>query len=350
MKSKPLAILHIGVEKTGTTTIQEFLYQNRERLIRQGIFFPELITPRNHRPLAVYCSKSKKSNQFTRLNDIDDPGKREKWKLDFRQLFELEMKKIDGGISTVIFSSEHFTTLLKDKEEISRLESALAPFISSIRILVYIRRQDLIAGSMISNAARAGHHGKMHLESGRLFHKHYYNFFKLINKWSKIFGREKIMIRIFERDQLANNDLLEDFMQQARIEPDRQFMIPGRLNISLSSAAVEAAWFFNNKWPAQQYDGDLNELRKLRLELINRVNKKYPGPGKMLCLEDAKKHIKKYRRSNRRLAKKWLGRKNLFSIDLSMYSYSEGKANPDLIRKLVEDFVKEKGLNYTSEA
>lgn len=345
MPHKPLAILHIGVEKTGTTTIQEFLYQNRERLIGQGIFFPELITPRNHRPLAVYCSKSKMSNQFTCLSDIDNPLKREKWKSDFRQLFDLEMKKIDERTRSVIFSSEHFSALLRDKEELKRLNSTLDPFFSSIRIVVYIRRQDLIAGSMISNAARVGH-GKMLPEGNQILHKHYYNFYKFINKWSEIFGKENIIIRIFERDQLKDNNLLTDFMQQSGVNPDRSFSMPGRMNASLSDAAVESAWFFNNKWPVQQYQGDLNALRKLRLELINKVNERYPGPGKMLRLEDAKKFLKKYRRSNGRLARKWFARKNLFSEDFSIYSNNAEKTSPDLIRKIVGDFIEEKGLTF----
>ena len=38
-------ILHIGMEKTGTTSIQSFLALNREELLRRGLFMPISLTP-----------------------------------------------------------------------------------------------------------------------------------------------------------------------------------------------------------------------------------------------------------------------------------------------------------------
>jgi len=48
------AILHIGTEKTGTTSIQLYLYENRARLARQGYLFPETCDYLSSRKLVVF--------------------------------------------------------------------------------------------------------------------------------------------------------------------------------------------------------------------------------------------------------------------------------------------------------
>src|SRR5690606_33106823 len=37
---KKKVILHIGLPKTGSTALQQALYQNREELLRQGVLYP----------------------------------------------------------------------------------------------------------------------------------------------------------------------------------------------------------------------------------------------------------------------------------------------------------------------
>lgn len=343
MANKPTAIIHIGVEKTGTTTIQEFLFQNKNLLKQQGIWFPKIITARNHRPLAVYCCKPDRSNQFTRQYNIENPKKRKEWRAEFREIFSMEMPKESNEYKKVIFSSEHFTTFLKGKSEIRLLKSFLEPYFASQTILVYIRRQDLVASSMINNAVKSGIGNK--LPTGKkIKSKHYYNYENLISKWSEVFGKENIRMRVYEKDRLNGKDLLVDFMDKAEILSDKRFTIPQWLNISLSATAVEAAWLFNKKYPSRNFKDDYSELRNLRLKLINQTNERYPGNGKMLNRRDAKKYFKQFRKSNCRLAKEWFGSKDLFCDDFSMYPKCEEKINPDLIHELVEDFIRREGI------
>ena len=52
------AILHIGTEKTGTTSIQNFLYSNRIKLGAQGILFSETAGYLSNQNLVVYAKKA----------------------------------------------------------------------------------------------------------------------------------------------------------------------------------------------------------------------------------------------------------------------------------------------------
>lgn len=340
---KPKFILHIGVEKTGTTTIQEFLHLNRSLLSDQGIYFPRFMNLRNHQKLAVFCSNEHKSNQFTKMNDIDEPGKRRKWKNDLSVLFDKKMKKLSGNYHSVLISAEHFSSLLREQNEIQNLKKFLGKYASSFSIIIYIRRQDLIAGSMISNAAKAGI-GKAMPAGDEIFRRHFYDYNQLLKKWSNVFERKNIRLCIFEKPQLQNGDLLKDFMMQAGISQDEQFKFPGRLNTSLSATAVEAAFLFNKLFPVDQSSMDLKTLRDFREDLITWVNQNYPGPGIKLLKHDAETFLKYYEKSNRQVALEWFGREQLFSSDFSMYTDNESKADPKIVHRLVNDFIKRKNL------
>lgn len=53
MKLKCL-YLHIGLEKTGTTSVQAFLHMNRAPLAQAGIWMPGCLGHLNHKLLAAY--------------------------------------------------------------------------------------------------------------------------------------------------------------------------------------------------------------------------------------------------------------------------------------------------------
>ena len=62
--------LHIGTEKTGTTTIQSFLLRNERRLNRIGYSSPKLDQEFNHRSLAVACFDDDHRDDFTSVCNI----------------------------------------------------------------------------------------------------------------------------------------------------------------------------------------------------------------------------------------------------------------------------------------
>jgi hypothetical protein len=341
---KPAATLHIGVEKTGSTTIQEFLHLNRQLLAKQGIWFPGFFGKRNHHQLAVYCNDSLRSNQFTRPKGIDDPESFREWKERFRISFQQEMEKHSGQHNHILFSSEHFSSQLKDTTEIARLKNMLDDYVSSYTVIIYIRRQDLLASSMISNSARVGLSTGLPTGS-EICARHFYNYRRLLKKWSEVFGKENIRLRIFEKEQLINQDLVQDFMQQAGIRQDEKFRLPQRMNTSLSATAIEAAWLFNQKFPIRNGRSDIQKINKLRLELISEIIEKYPGPGKMLLKDDARDFLNIYKKTNQKVAAEWFGREKLFSEDFSMYPEQEQIIDQPPINQIVNEFIAIRGLD-----
>lgn len=48
------AILHIGTEKTGTTSFQSFMHRNRDAVLARGVLYPDRLGGDNHRLIATY--------------------------------------------------------------------------------------------------------------------------------------------------------------------------------------------------------------------------------------------------------------------------------------------------------
>ncbi len=334
------AVLHIGIEKTGTTSIQEFLHLNRKLLQVQSINFPSFLGTRNHLKLAAFCMNDDNITQFAKQNSIDTPQQKKEWNKSLEKKFSNEIKQISKQVSTVIFSSEHFASYLKSQNEILRLKDFLSTFFYQFQVIIYIRRQDLIACSMAGTMAKAG------IENGiatgnNIIRKQYYNFDKTLKKWSLAFGKENICLRVFEESKLLQGDLILDFMHAAGIKNNPDFSLPSRLNTSPSAMAIEAAWHFIKIFPEQDDLSQWKLMRDFRVELMRQVSNRFPGPPKRLHKADAVNIYNFYHKSNLRVARQWLDREDLFMDDFSMYpeTGNEPQIDQKLVGEIVDNFI-----------
>jgi actin-related protein len=126
-------ILHIGFHKTGTTSIQHFLWRQRERLMRHGIAFYEgLHIPSNHVELHVAAMA------LERVTPIK--VKRNLWGgPDYRRQVEKRLRDFFSAVEagTYLFSAEGLS-YLRYPDEFAWLKSAL-PWPATI--LAYLRNR-----------------------------------------------------------------------------------------------------------------------------------------------------------------------------------------------------------------
>jgi hypothetical protein len=79
------AILHIGTEKTGTTSIQKFLYENRIKLGASGMLFPASAGFISNQNLVVYGKQAPESDLAPPSLDVNDATELAAWKEKFAQ-------------------------------------------------------------------------------------------------------------------------------------------------------------------------------------------------------------------------------------------------------------------------
>lgn len=192
MKSSPLIYLHIGTFKTGTTSIQNFLFQNRDKLLDQGILYPlSGIRERNsiaHHNLPVELIKENRSHLSQEMYDINAGG----WK----ELVE-EIKRFQG--EKVIISSEHFNRLVW--EEIEKIKEYLSNY--EVKIIVFLRRQDEYFISYYCQDVKIAHYWG-NIKSYISKYKNEGNYYQKLEPWKQIFGKENIIVKVFKKTLKTN--------------------------------------------------------------------------------------------------------------------------------------------------
>ena len=150
-------ILHIGTEKTGSTAIQQFLYDNTDALRSQRVHICQSAGEGNNRLLSGAFMDEEKQDDFLKGLNHKDIKTRRRWKTRVLKRFEKEARKAQKKCDVFIVSSEHFHSRLFSLVEVAALAEFLTPLFDEIEVICYLRRQDQMAVSRYSQALRAGH-------------------------------------------------------------------------------------------------------------------------------------------------------------------------------------------------
>ena len=153
------AIVHIGLEKTGSTAIQRWLAENRQALQASGVLMPASIGFPNHTKLVSACLDdgivdNLKSHHLYAAGLSEQQFRR----AIFTGLHD-EIRRERSPWHTLLITSELISSRLSLRSEIERLVDQLRCHVDRIRFVVFLRRQDHLALSRFSSILRSGHTG-----------------------------------------------------------------------------------------------------------------------------------------------------------------------------------------------
>lgn len=245
MKEPPIAYIHIGLEKTGTTTLQEFAYQNRNLLAEDNIYYPDSPGLKNHTNLPAYAY-DKNLNDLAERKNITNPNDRIYFRNKFEEEFKNEIRPIRDKKMHLLVSSEHLSSRVGDETEIRKLLSLFTSLKYQPKIIVYLRRQDEMLLSTYSTWVKCGATEDMNLNA---FQKKRYDYLAQLRLWENTVGKENIMVGLFHRDRLFKGDLILDFCDKINIDPSRYNKPEAKLNKSLSAIQLEYLKGFNIEVP-----------------------------------------------------------------------------------------------------
>lgn len=251
-------ILHIGTEKTGTTSIQEFLGINRAALAEQGLHVPEFLGARTHRWAAYMAENVDRIDHFSKeLGLAESVEKRQGRKQEIRAQLEEEVARHPG--CRWLISSEHLQSRLTTREEVERLADILKPLFSDIRILVYLRHPLATAISYWSMRVKGGAPLPALGEPGSFGH-HICDHRGILERWLAAFPSSPFCVRLFERQSFEAGDLIRDFCAAAGIDWQPELRMPPRLNETLSYQAIRLLARINEQVP-RWINGQINPNR-----------------------------------------------------------------------------------------
>jgi hypothetical protein len=322
-------LIHIGLEKTGTTSIQSLLNRNRDALLQESVFVSQSQHVGNNFHLALASYTTFRGDSLLRdlglssLNDIEAFRSRQVEKLEREAA---SAKKL--GATTFVLSSEHFQSRLKLLADIESFKSLLTQAgLNDFEIVVYLRNPLKIALSHHGMAIKKGIHIDAEAfgpENRRV--SQILNFDTSLKMWIQTFGRESLNVRLYPEGQSTSN-LLQDFigvlnpkLEIAKLE------LPGRENRNLSPSALQILNQLNSDSDLVKKLWDDRKFFKLLEEFAG-------GSGLQATSELETKYREHFAASNEWVRTEFFkDRDSLFESDLS----TKGTDAADLQRQNLE--------------
>jgi hypothetical protein len=287
--------LHIGIEKTGSTSIQAFLRANREALLRQGVLYPHATGEMNQVRLAAYAADAAAEDRVLRRHGAAEGAEQEAFRRRLEQ--ELETEAAESSATRMILSSEHCSSRLCSDAEVGRLRGLLERAGREFRIIVYLRRQDDLLLSKYSTSLKSGGVARFAVPSDP---EPRFAFAPMLERWARVFGEGALKVRVFDKTALAGSGLLRDFCAAADLDVSGLELREEPRNASLSVDALEVLRLLNEN---RLLDRDLSLHRRV-VQALGRIE----GPKLSLGSATRRRLLADYAAGNAEIARRWLGR------------------------------------------
>jgi hypothetical protein len=284
--------LHIGMGKTGTTTLQYGLKNNYQHLLNHGWLYPT--AGRYQQEGSVHHNVAFEIRKDPRFHPPAGGLKS----------LVAEISKTPA--ENIIISSEVF-----NQETIEPLNNALSQF-GPIKVVVYLRRQvysfqSLWAQMVKTCETAASFEEWAQSREGRG------NYFNYLEVWAKTFGKENIIVRPLESSQLKGN-ILEDFLLSCGFSPLEGLVLPKNRNISPGIKTLEAIRYFTKIFGVATPPLGEHYSYHISRMIINYSNKTdwNDQSPRLVSKELARKIEAEYDEINSNVAKHYLNQEKLF--------------------------------------
>ncbi len=311
-------LIHIGMPKTGTTALQSFLFNNNSNLEKYGWCYPFL--EGGETGYWERWSAEKNGNGYKLHADWIMNGMRTEW--------DKGMKKVLAHLKdkNVIISAENiygigtgrFIADAKEKYE-------------NIKVIVYLRRQDRVIESLYSQRIKSGIEYTAYYKPYNTFEEfvdsyvvsgNFLEYASKLDLISQIVGRDNLIVRIYEKQQLVGNNTITDFLSVLGIPTDRDdWERSPRENLSLGGNYLEISRLINS---LQNVDGFLEsgarisswsdeEVKHDFYNVCTRLSNSFDQDRKecgFFLLDERKKFLGQFASEDEQIAKEYLHRED----------------------------------------
>lgn len=203
--------IHIGFGKTGTSSVQEFFFGNREEFAKQDLQYPMTgLTPYAHHGLALF--------------QLPEMPK------GVQNLYaELLEEMLNSPCSKILLSSEQFCFL--KKAYVAKMKDILADF--QVKIIFYVRAQTKLIESTFLEWQKADLDYRGNVDNFYKEAKRGFDFLLRLQPWIEEFGSDSIIVRVYDKKVIGEDTCL-DVMQVLGLELNEKISEKNiRSNISL---------------------------------------------------------------------------------------------------------------------
>ena len=246
-------ILHIGMHKTGTTSIQKAL-----RGFDDGKTVYAKLSYENHSiPFATAFSDDYLNYHIWKRQGLSNSQIEEKKQ---ECLSEIKSALSDDHYQRIVFSGEGISVLTKS--ELEKLHSFLWQYSNDISIYAYIRHPGEYFTSHLQERIK---NNRAYIGMSELYRL---RFEKFISR----FGASKVNLRRYDPGTFVDGDVVQDFCNWIGLDKLSGKKI--ELNASFSTETVQCLYILNNSNPLSDGDVALNSARN---NLARQLQTLFPG-------------------------------------------------------------------------
>jgi hypothetical protein len=268
-------ILHIGCEKTGTSTTQRFLSLNRPKLKKDGVVYPVAggtLYGGSQTGYPVIARKEPWLTDMGRALNLENAAAVDAYRQELAGALQHEIQKVRRA-HTLIISSEHFHSRLRTTEEIAALRDFLSQFADRFEVIAFFRRQDRMAVSLYATHIKSGNPcPQPFLPALDLPETYYYRYDQIFLNWSAVFGRDAMRPVLFDSEELRSRGLYQHLCALCQFSLEGK-KLPEPQNASLSAPAAAFLMEVNR----QCREGLADLTRDERSLLIREIERLFPG-------------------------------------------------------------------------
>ncbi len=292
-------VLHIGTGKTGTSSVQFFLRDNRDRLLDLGHLYPTSPGRARHGKLSLFIKSDEEllsaPNWYQQKQS--DPTK-------FRKAFRRQLfSEIESsGVSRLILSDEVLYGC--SDSALRRLRAFTDRIAQSLRLVVYLRRQDDQMVSRYQQMVKTGEVRRL-AEWARQDMAMIYDYHARLRTWAGLLEPTEFVVRRFQRDRFVDGSLHQDFLDAVGVDTRAAELqqVPNR-NTSLDVESVEFLRLLNLY--RVEHEAAVPGLIDNR-PLVRRLVEASDGPVLTLPASFLDEFMSRWEESNQQVARHFLG-------------------------------------------
>jgi hypothetical protein len=299
--AKKKAIIHIGGHKTGSTAIQAFCALNAVRLARQDIVYPLELLTNPEKPWG--------QAHHGLVNLFMDAT-------TFWKTFDLRPKKMnDEDVvaylkalpreKNILLSTENLVWL--DTKSINALRQYLDGF--DVVVVLYVRRQDNAMQALYQTVVTSIGETRQFDDYVDDVVRGLFQYDKIAEDWQSVFGAGKLVVRVYESDQLYRRDAVLDFMHvlenilQTKIDSSDWNRNVGAVNRGLPAHITGLIRYHNNFFSKKL------TVRAIRI-IARLLYKNSRGSYDIIRPSQRRELLESFAESNENLARKILRRED----------------------------------------
>lgn len=200
--------LHIGTGKTGTTTVQNHMANNRGHFRKKGVLYPTTLGRVNHELAAVYGGDFQHGFTRSKAPEVQEEKDLGLFRRSLREKLNEEVAA--GSYDKVIISNEHLFEKIRGPQNAGLIRHLISDFATDVTVILYIRRQDEFAAAIYAELVRMGFNGALQDCLAQERTKILLDYWGGVQQWIEEFGKDNIKVRVYDRERLENGDVVDD--------------------------------------------------------------------------------------------------------------------------------------------